>query len=206
MALDIRRRSAPGGAQAGTRSLRLVRPAAQDALGEEFLFGSGTRPSRSAGRSRSRRRALGYLALLAALAGALYVARGAMTRQAAPVSSHVATTQLTQAAAPVAPLAIPMSVVSSSFVPDTAAGTYRATATVRNPTDLPASGIAVQATLRDASGGVITTLSRTLDLLSSGATATIDFSGELAPGAATPAAMVVTASAASLESVAARSA
>jgi hypothetical protein len=93
-----------------------------------------------------------------------------------------------------------MSVIASNLVTDAATHTYRATVTVRNPTDLPATQITVDLTLKDASGHVIRTETRSLELLARGVTADVTFSGEIGPQDQTPAGLDITAVATGLVS------
>jgi len=77
--------------------------------------------------------------------------------------------------------------------------TYSASVTVRNPTDVAADDLTVHVTLRDESGRVIATQTRSLGTLPSGRTVNLTVFGELAPSAGPPTAIEVSAVAARLE-------
>lgn len=111
--------------------------------------------------------------------------KGATVDRAAPV-----------APAP-APTGIPMSVEGTSVTVDSAARTYRATVSVRNPTDLPASDISIEVTVRDSNGAVVKTESRHLEALASGGTASVEFTGEFAANSPVPATVEAKATAVS---------
>src|SRR5439155_366317 len=119
-----------------------------------------------AARPRIRPALLVALVALAIVAGLVIVrsvgSDKTPARRPVPKPPSVAAAVAAQpAAARVSPVGgVPMSLVSSSVTGDASSHTYKATITIRNPTDVPATGVTVRATLKDAGGHVVATRTR----------------------------------------------
>ena len=74
-----------------------------------------------------------------------------------------------------------MLVASSNITTDPTARTYRASVSVRNPTDVAATDITVEIAINDVSGSPMRTETRHIESLASGGTATLELSGEFDP-------------------------
>ena len=193
-------------AERRARPLRVVPPPASVREGaEEFAYPSHFVSVPVLGMRRLLVRLV--LAVLVIVAAIFVVQRLTATRQTTVHLSRPATasrssvdpSRATVAAAGL-PTGVPMSVLRSTLHPDTTAHTYRASVTLRNPTDLAAAGVRVDATFKDASGNVILTVTRSLDTLASGQVTSVDLSGELGTQAPVPATLDLTAVAAQLVS------
>jgi hypothetical protein len=196
----------------GVPPLRVVRrspeaspPPAADTLGEEFLFGSRTRSTASRKTPRAPRRLVGLLVFCVVVVAALVLHNrgtnkpvtanaGAQVGAAAPVVPQVSS-------APAAPTGTPMTVESSNVSPGSSPGTYSATATIRNPTDVTADDITVQITVLDGTGRAVSTQTATIASLASGATSNVEVTGGTGSGAL-PSGVQITAVAARIESLA----
>lgn len=197
MALEIRRTPAPSGSP---RPLRVV-PApttAVDPIGEEFLF--GTKQGVVRGPVKPRRvngRLVALLVLLVAVVGGALVFRNLSSQpdDAQPTAQVAGTAVQNPAPPPPPPAGDPMSIVDANITTDAAAHTYRASVTVRNPTDVAVNQVAVDITIADASGATVRTEHRVLDALASGRAETIVVDGEFDPQGATPAGVTAVAKA-----------
>jgi hypothetical protein len=143
------------------------------------------------------------LAVIAAIA-LVFILKG--SGGPAPAPTPVPTAFVTQTNAPTpAPtpvpagpnVNVPMRVVASSVRPGTAANSYVASASIRNPTDFVANNITVTFTLHDAAGAVIATVSKSIATLPSGGVAPVDVTGA-DPGGKRPASVAVKAIAAQI--------
>lgn len=192
--------------------LHVVSPTPQavvdDPIGEEFGFPQNRKAvavrTPRAPRTGRRRRLLPFLVILCVGAAGLFVVRTLGAGDDAPEPDETQTSAAAATTAPSAPVAAPaqpasvrMSVLSSRIVP-AAPQTYRASVAVRNPTDVPAADVTVTVTLKDAGGNVVRTDTRTIEVLPSGQTVDVEFTGEFQAGTAAPSALDVQATAARL--------
>ena len=179
-----------------------VAPSQRDTVGEEFQFGNGARAHPAVSRPRVRRGIVVRLAVLLCLVVVVVlVVRNLTGGGPASVPATPPGRPAAPAAAPLAqaPAGVPMSVVASGLSPVSTPGSYRVSVTVRNPTDAAAEGVTVQVTLRDGSGRVVVTQSRSLGTLPSGKAVDVTIAGELDTSAALPTGVEVSATAAQLE-------
>jgi hypothetical protein len=179
-------------------------------LDEEFMFADGSqpRPPKSAGlRSDVRlprvgRRGVTVLIVAVFAVVALLVMRSLGSQDESTSPPEPAAAAVAPAPQPAAPTGVPLTLAGYHITPNTASDTYVARLSIRNPTDVAAAEVSVEVTLKDASGNVLKTEKRFLDMLPSGKTADVEVRGEFAQSQV-PASVDATAIAARLVSSAA---
>jgi DNA-directed RNA polymerase subunit RPC12/RpoP len=139
------------------------------------------------------------LAIIAAIA-LVFILKGSGGPAPAPTPAPTAFVTQTSAPTPVSAgpnVDVPMRVVGSSVRPGTAANSYVASASIRNPTDFTARNITVTFTLQDAGGAAIGAVTRQIATLPSGGVAPVEVTGA-DPGGKRPATVSVRAVAAQI--------